>query len=201
MKTLFLALAFTTLFTPALLAQPTAAEDRDRALKYLEKTRSDLLSAIKDLSEAQWSFKPAPDRWSAAEIVEHITASETRLLNMIREQVMTAPARTNKVDLQEIDNMLLQRVPDRSNRVSAPEELRPTKRFGSPAATLKAFEENRAATIEFLKNTSGLRDHAVDSTFGHQLDAYQWILFIGAHCERHTKQLNEVKADPGFPKN
>ncbi len=27
-----------------------------------------------------------------------------------------------------------------------------------------------------------------------------WILFIAAHSERHTKQINEVKADPSFPK-
>jgi len=26
------------------------------------------------------------------------------------------------------------------------------------------------------------------------------VLFIAAHSERHTKQILEVKADPGFPK-
>jgi hypothetical protein len=31
------------------------------------------------------------------------------------------------------------------------------------------------------------------------LDAYQWILLISAHSERHTKQIEEVKADPNFP--
>jgi len=29
---------------------------------------------------------------------------------------------------------------------------------------------------------------------------YEWILFIAAHSERHTKQILEVKADPNFPK-
>ena len=32
------------------------------------------------------------------------------------------------------------------------------------------------------------------------LDAYQWILRISAHSESHTKQIEEVKADPSFPK-
>jgi len=27
------------------------------------------------------------------------------------------------------------------------------------------------------------------------------ILFIGAHSNRHTQQIDEVKADAGFPKN
>jgi len=33
------------------------------------------------------------------------------------------------------------------------------------------------------------------------LDGYEWLLFIGAHSERHTKQMLEVKASPDFPKN
>jgi len=41
----------------------------------------------------------------------------------------------------------------------------------------------------------------MDSPLGKKMDAYQWILFIAAHSERHTKQLLEVKADPNFPKS
>lgn len=51
-----------------------------------------------------------------------------------------------------------------------------------------------------MKATPGLRDHATDSPMGQPLDAYEWLLFIGAHSERHTKQILEVKADPNFPK-
>jgi hypothetical protein len=32
------------------------------------------------------------------------------------------------------------------------------------------------------------------------LDAYEFVLLIAAHSERHTKQINEVKLDPNFPK-
>jgi hypothetical protein len=45
-----------------------------------------------------------------------------------------------------------------------------------------------------------MRGHAIDSPMGVKLDAYEWILFISAHSERHTKQILEVKADPNFPK-
>jgi hypothetical protein len=59
----------------------------------------------------------------------------------------------------------------------------------------------RAKTEEFLRDTRGLRDHAVDSPVGTKWDAYEFILLIGAHSERHTKQIQEVKADPNFPKS
>jgi len=74
-------------------------------------------------------------------------------------------------------------------------------RFGSPDEALKHFVESRAQTEDFLKKTPDLRAHAIDSPLGKQLDAYEWVLFIAAHSERHTKQINEVKADPNFPKN
>jgi len=32
------------------------------------------------------------------------------------------------------------------------------------------------------------------------LDAYQWILLLSGHTERHTLQILEVKADPKYPK-
>jgi hypothetical protein len=41
----------------------------------------------------------------------------------------------------------------------------------------------------------------VDSPLGGpKLDAYEWVLFVSAHSQRHTKQIEEVKADPNFPK-
>jgi hypothetical protein len=33
------------------------------------------------------------------------------------------------------------------------------------------------------------------------MDGYEFVLFIAAHSERHTKQILEVKADPNYPKN
>jgi hypothetical protein len=40
----------------------------------------------------------------------------------------------------------------------------------------------------------------VDSPAGAgKWDAYEWVLLIGAHSERHTKQMEEVKTSPGYP--
>ncbi len=51
-----------------------------------------------------------------------------------------------------------------------------------------------------MKTTPDLREHVTEGPVG-KLDAYEWLLFIGAHSERHTKQILEVKADAGFPKS
>src|SRR5262249_51560162 len=178
-------------------AQELSKADRDRALQYLESTRKNIEDATRGLTDAQWNFKPSPFKWSVAQVMEHIAASED-LLRGLAEQTMKGPAPGR--DLTATDNRVLSMVPDRSSKVEAPKPLRPTNRFDTPAAAVSHFLESRAKTIEFLKNTPDLRAHAVDSPFFGKLDAYQYILVVAAHSERHTKQLNEVKADSKFPK-
>jgi hypothetical protein len=184
----------------AACAQSLTQADRDRAMKYLESTKQGVLDAPAGLSDAQWNFKSGPDRWSVAEVTEHIAAAEGYLGGMIKEKVMTAPPRPEGEDVKAIDEGVLTMIPDRSHKAQAPEPLKPTNRFGSPQGSLKAFTEGRAQTEDFLRTHDDLRAHAIDSPIGKKLDGYEWVLFIAAHSERHTKQILEVKADTNFPK-
>jgi hypothetical protein len=181
-------------------AQSLTPADRERALKYLEETRQSVVAATNGLSAEQWNFKPAPDRWSVAEVTEHIAAAEDFLFGLLTEQAMKAPARPAGEDAKAIDDMVMKNIPDRTKKAQAPEPLKPTNRFGSPEGSLKHFAESRQKTEDFLKKTDDLRAHAMDSPLGAKLDGYEWILFVAAHSDRHTKQINEVKADPNFPK-
>lgn len=195
-----LALVVPLLFSVAVRAQELTQADKEKALQLLETSKKMVLDATKDLSPAQWNFKSAPDRWSVAECMEHIAAAEDFIRGMIVEKVMIAPAVPGR-DVAVIDAGILTGVPDRTTKVQAPDPLKPTNRFASPQGSIDHFVESRAKTEEFLKNTPGLRDHAVDSPVGTKWDAYEFILLIGAHSERHTKQIQEVKADPNFPKS
>lgn len=201
MKRFLLALcAFSFVATSWLSAAELSAAELNRANEHLKKTSAAFLAATEGLSSEQWNFKAAPDRWSVAQVAEHIAATEDAIFGMIQSQVMTAPARTEPADVKEIDDFILQVIPDRSAKRQAPEPLRPTARFGNGPESVDHFKESRAKTLAFLNETKDLRDHATDSPLERKLDAYQWLLFISAHCERHTKQINEVKADPNFPK-
>ena len=181
-------------------AQELTQADREKAVQYLETTKKGVLEATKGLTPAQWNFKPAPDRWSIAECMEHIASAEDYIRALVVEKVMVAPAAPDR-DVAKIDEAIISNVPDRTNKVQAPEPLKPTNRFGSPQAAIEHFVESRAKTEEFVKDTAGLRDHAADSPVGIKWDAYEFVLLIAAHSERHTKQINEVRADPNFPKS
>ena len=178
-------------------------QEREAALKQFETSRDNFLKSISGLSQKQWTFKPGPDRWSVAEVAEHITVSESAIFSLVQKQVMTSPAAPEKRDqVKGKDEMILQRVPDRSHKAQAPEFLRPTGRWATEAELAKTFEDSRGATMEYVRTTNDdLRDHFFDHPVFGTLDGYQWLLLISAHSARHTAQIEEVKTDPNFPKN
>ena len=187
---------------PTTLSSTLSSEERETALKNLQATHDAFLKSIAGLSEKQWRFKAAPERWSVAEVAEHITISESTFLGTLQNEVMTSPADPAKrAEVKGKDEMVLKMVPDRTQKRHAPENLRPVNRWSNRDELTKAFEENRKATMDYVKTTTGdLRDHFAPHGSPGLLDGYQWILFISAHSERHTKQIDEVKADPNFPK-
>jgi hypothetical protein len=200
MKRLFISLYLVSLGYPSLRAQGVSANELSRATDYFNRTSAGFISAINGLSDARLNFKQGPTRWSVAEVAEHISVTEDFLMTMIREQVMKAPARAEAANLKEIDDFVIQAITDRTNKAQASEPIAPHNQYGSTAGSLAHFKKSRARTLAFLYETKDLRQHAIDSPLGKQLDGYQWLLFISGHSERHTKQINEVKADPNFPK-
>jgi DinB family protein len=198
-----ISLAFTLslcLISTAAYAQQLTQADKDKAILYLESTKIDVLDATTGLSPAQWNFKPAPDRWSIAECMEHIAAAEDFIRGFVIEKVMVAPAAPGR-DVVAIDAAIIENVPARKTKLQAPNEIKPSNRFGSPEGSIDHFIESRAKTEALVKDTPGLRDHAADGPSGIKWDAHEWVLLIAAHSERHTNQIKEVKSDPNYPKN
>jgi hypothetical protein len=178
-------------------------EERDRAVEYLKQTQKDFLAATEGLSDAQWKFKAAPDRWSIAETAEHIAVTEQTIWELVSGKIMKSPAAPEKAaEAKGKDEIILTKIPDRSRKAQAPEQLKPTGRWATRAALVKDFEGKRAEEIAYLVGTKeDLRNHFEEHPFLKTMDAYQWLIFNGAHCKRHTAQILEVKADPNFPKS
>jgi uncharacterized damage-inducible protein DinB len=177
-------------------------EERKNAVNYLKETKKDFLNSVKGLSDEQWNYKPAPDKWSVAEVSEHIALSEDFLAKMITDKIMKSPeARAEKrAAVKGKEEQIMKMIPDRSKKAQAPEQLKPQNTFASRDALLKAFTDKRDANIKYIKETKDpLHAHIAPSPIG-EFDAYQWMIFLAAHSKRHTAQIEEVKADANFPK-
>lgn len=178
-------------------------EERKAAATYLEETRKKFLDSVQGLSEAQWKFKPAPDRWSVAEVAEHIAVSEETILGLITQQIMKAPAATpeKREAVKGKEQMVRKMITDRSQKAQAPEMLKPTNRWATQADLIKDFQSRRDNTIKYVQTTQDeLHSHITPHPIFKDLDAYQWLFLLSGHSERHTDQIKEVKADPNFPK-
>lgn len=186
-------------------AAPTGQEiskpERDQAVKYLTSTRDQIVAESEALTDAQWNFKAAPDRWSVGEVVEHLALSESFIFDLQQKTMAGAEATAERrAAAKGKDEIILKAIPDRTKKAQAPEPLQPGARLGSRAEILAAFKERRAKTIDYASTTKDdLRSRVGDSPLG-PVDAYQWLLFTAAHSDRHLAQLREVKAHPNFPK-
>ena len=191
-------LALTLSVAPA-FAQPLTQQERDSLLKHLQQTRQAFLDSISGLSDAQWTFKAGPDRWSIAEVAEHIAISETTILQIVTDQIMKGPAvprNPNSVS----DEKLLAWLLDRSSKFQAPEMLKPTHRWATRDALTKDFLAAREQTATYVKTTTDdLHGHAGPHPVFKMLDGYQWVLLLSGHSARHTAQIEEVKASAGYP--
>jgi len=221
MKSLLLALVMAVLATAPLFGQssPAAAapatatstsetstltkDERDRAVSYLTETQKEFIAAIQGVSETQWKWKAGPDKWSIAETAEHVALAEQIIWDLVDGKIMKSPAAPEKrAEVKGKEETIMKAIPDRSRKAQAPEVLQPSGKWATQAALVRDFESTRAKEIAYVKETKeDLRNHFEEHPFLKTMDAWQWLLFNGAHGKRHTAQILEVKADPNYPKS
>jgi hypothetical protein len=175
-------------------------KDREFALKYLNDTKDDYVKQLTGISDTQLNFRSGEGRWTIAEIAEHITVVEQALFGMITNQVMKAPAPKCEEPFRVADPFVVLGVTNRSQKFTAPEQVRPNGRWKTREDLLASFDKTRNTTIDFMKNNKAdLRSSFGQGPMG-TIDGFQWFLFMNGHSERHLAQLKEVKADPNYPK-
>jgi hypothetical protein len=187
----------------AMAADGGAMNDGERAflIEQMEMSKKAFLASIAGLSEAQWKFKPAPAVWSVAECAEHIVLAEGFIfdssMQILKSPAVARPERSNS----EFDHQFAMMIQDRSHKATAPEPIDPAGKTASltPTEAARAFTERRDKNEAYVKMTSDdLRTHVAPGPVG-PMDAYQFLLLMATHTARHTAQIKEVEANPGFP--
>lgn len=181
--------------------EPVSAppEDKQFLLDYFKETGDNLLKNIDGLNNHQMQFKAAEDRWSVSQCLEHIILTEKMLFDMAKKIIEQPANPERKKEIKASDEDIISMMTDRSKKAQAPESAVPGGTFKRTSEAVAAFKEHRKLLTEYIRNTpENLRDHITDSPLG-TIDAYQFLLFIAAHCARHTLQIEEVKVQPAYP--
>ena len=176
-------------------------KERKFAAEHMKSTKAELQDAIKGLSAAQLTYKVSADKWSVQECVYHVAISEKTLWAMLEASMKAGPTPEKKKDLKFTDEQVIKMLEDRTNKKKTSSTLEPQNTsYKSLNEAMNDFKTTRAAHIKYIKATSeDLRNHFVQMSFG-MIDCYQLCLMISSHTDRHVQQLNEVKAEAGFPK-
>ena len=174
--------------------------EREFALHHLTDSRESLLRMAQGLSREQWHYRSTPGCWTVAECVEHVVTVETRLLDRIQNTLQKDPDPSRHSALEGQDHALVAIAVARADRWQAPEILVPTGRWPHEQL-LPEFESARRLTRDFaVGSQADLRHHFFKHPVLGDLDLYQWLILIPAHCDRHRVQSEEVMSTPEFPR-
>jgi hypothetical protein len=165
-------------------------------LHQLDEQHEILLRAVQSVPLHRRGVRPAPDRWSVAEILEHIAIVETRLERLFASKIAEARAAgigAEEASLPDLDPWDRARVLDRSRRVTAPEAVRPTGTLDAEAA-LAAVERSHDSFRRAVEACEGVplgRIVYPHPVFG-PMNLYAWAEFVAGHEARHAAQILEA---------
>lgn len=171
----------------------------EEVLTYLDTQRAALLEAVNLVPAEMRDQKPAPDRWSVAQVLEHLLMIEKRVGMGVTKWVSDARAAKLGPETETSSVMAslpLELIVDRSQRRNAPEDVQPRGEIDA-ASAWTALEKARASLRAGALVGDGLalgeviQKHPVLGP----INIYQWLLFVGSHEGRHTAQVVEIAAD------
>ena len=128
--------------------------ERAQLLGLYERGQRELEELVASTPEELWAKKPAPDRWSVAEVVEHLGAAEGLLFGML-QQALAAPPSPNwaLVEGGMSTENFMGMLQDRSKKFQAPEPIQP-KGGMTRADALAKYAGARAVSAEFVRRTT-----------------------------------------------
>jgi len=164
----------------------------------IDRTRARLFQTVEGLTAEQQGFRPAPDRWSVAQLCDHLSIVEAGVLKVLgkvlaKAEESGAPPPPSDAPFAPVSiEEFVERT--RGVKIDAPESARPAD--SRPVAeSLAALRDSRAALHALRPRLERLDAHAL--RFPHPawgpLNLYQWLLFVGAHEARHLAQIEALK--------
>ena len=166
-------------------------------LSSLHAADAEFDAAIEAVPAGSRDRRPAPDVWSATEVVEHLAIVNHHIAALLAPAVEEARAAGLMADQDDdppatrLDEASLI---DRTNRLTASEASQPTGLDASAArAALAAARTALDAIVESAGGLALTRIVRPHRRLG-PLNLEQWMTFVVAHERRHALQLDEIAA-------
>jgi uncharacterized damage-inducible protein DinB len=167
-------------------------------LGYLDEARGAVRAAVAKVPEGLRRTRPAPGRWSVAEVLEHLALVDRLFAQRIADAI--AEARVTGLGREDgprdpLPPAVAQRMADRSEAREARDALRPAGVLDVATAAAD-LDLARDAVRQAVSAADGLALGSVRAEhriFG-SLTMYQWVELTAAHEMRHVDQIREIAA-------
>ena len=172
----------------------------------ISRDRLGLRESVRDLAPEQMDFRPAPGSWSIDDVLHHLALAEeasAKLMAFLHERALkesVGPDPEPDASVVRSIDSILEGVDGADGKASAPDRVTPRSKVEAPLA-LARLESARSRILESLEALSAFdgRKLTYRHPFFGELDLYQWLLIGGWHERRHTRQIERIKGDSGFP--
>jgi uncharacterized damage-inducible protein DinB len=163
-----------------------------KIIRNLARAQSGLLRAADAIPAEQWKTRPVEGRWSAGELIVHLSAVERFILGRTDNLLHNAP---EVVPFYKRFHLPMKIVEARVIRRKAPAIVEP-QIAGEKEETLAELRGVRERTLAFIEETRGrdLSRYNFRHPFLGNLNGYEWLQFVASHEIRHTKQMREIAA-------
>jgi hypothetical protein len=172
-----------------------------------EKNAADARSVVSGLSDAQLNWQPAPDKWSIAQCLEHLTAASSGFNPYFVDAVARGRQRFAAVSPPAYHPTFRGRWLIKHVEPESPRKLRAPKIFKPSASNvqnaLDKFLTQQKTFLKFVADTSGidynrtrLRSPVTPLVRYSLADAF---VITVSHEQRHLQQARRVRETPGFP--
>lgn len=157
---------------------------------HLGRCRKEFAAAARSVPEEKWQDAPSPGRWSAAEVVAHVTLVEKAITDGARKLIEAEPRRFSMWERLHLPLML---VAWRGVRRESPIPLDRSLLAGR-SSMLERLDGYRASTLDLLdtNRSRDLRDWRWKHPFFGALNYYEWFHVLAYHDLRHAKQIREI---------
>ena len=165
-------------------------------MDFVERKREELLQSFAGASPETMRRRISDEGWSVAEIIDHLRLVESSVAQIIVKRGAEARARgvgeerSTESVLNDLDRLGIE---EATTLMEAPSIVRP-RPYADPADAIAGLEESRRALREAADSVGGLALREIkqlNRAFG-ELDLYQWLVFLGQHEGRHTKQIQRT---------
>lgn len=160
-----------------------------------DKIREKLKMIVGSLTDEQAGVLPEGEKWSLAQLVEHIALVEDGMTRICTKLLLKAQAEDRKSDgTAKISEIFLMKAAESVNqKLEAPERVHPTgtKTVAESLAKMEENRENLKKLRPIFETVDGTEHKFPHPAFG-ELTAQEWLALVGGHELRHIRQIKNL---------